>query len=197
MDHRPDDILRLFYGVLLPADVQQQVAGLQRRLAAADARVKWVEPENLHLTLRFLGEQPALVLRDLKLLGHKLASECAPWEAQLQSLGAFPKLSRPQTLYVGMGAGLEPLTHLGARLNHKLEHEMIVSADDKPFHPHCTIGRVKQEKGLRGLVDLIQQDLGFATASFRCDHFQLLSSKLAASGPTYEILGEFGLGARG
>ncbi|MBU0609602.1 MAG: RNA 2',3'-cyclic phosphodiesterase [Armatimonadetes bacterium] len=197
MDHKPDDILRLFYGVLLPPEVQQEVAALQQRLAASGVRIKWVEPENLHVTLKFLGELPALALRDLKLVGHKLAADLSPWEVQLQGLGAFPKLSRPQSLWVGVGPGLEPFTHLGKRLNEKLEQEMIAGGDTKPFHPHCTIGRVKQPHGLRELTELVQKELDFAPQAFRCDHFQLMCSKLAASGPTYEVLAEFGLGTRG
>jgi 2'-5' RNA ligase len=197
MDPRPDEILRLFYGVLLPPAVQQEAAALQERLAAPGVRVKWVEPHNLHVTLRFLGEQPALALRDLKLLGHKLAAESSPWQAQLQGLGAFPKLSQPQTLWLGVGEGLEPLNFLGQRLNRMLEDEMIVGGDAKPFHPHCTVGRVKQERGLKPLADRLQQETGFVSQPFTCDCFQLMSSKLGPQGPTYDVLAEFHLGRRG
>ncbi len=197
MDRKPDDILRLFFGVLLPPDVQEEMAALQQRLAASGVRVKWVEPHNLHVTLKFLGEMQALVLRDLKLIGHKLAAEMPPWTARLQGLGAFPKLARPQTLWVGLGEGEEPMAHLGKRLNQKLEHEMIAAMDAKPFRPHCTLGRVKQETRLRGLIDLVHRETEFASQPFRCDHFELMCSTLSAAGPTYEVLAEFGLGTRG
>lgn len=197
MEPKPDDMLRLFFGVLLPPEVRQDVAALQERLAQSKTRVKWVEPENLHVTLRFLGELPAMVLRDLKLLGHKLAAESAPWELQLNGLGAFPKLRQPQVLWLGVGHGAEPLTHLGRCLNQKLEDGLIVARDPKAFHPHCTLGRVKQERGLRELIDLVQQDAGYSSVAFSCDHYQLLCSKLGPSGPEYEMLAEFKLGRRG
>lgn len=194
MDHRPDDILRLFFGVMLPPDVQHELAVLQQRLAGTDVRVKWVEPENLHVTVRFLGALPALVLRDLKLLAHKLATELTPWELQLRGLGAFPRLARPQALWVAVGPGAEPCAHLAKRLNRQLEEAMIVGGDNKPFHPHCTIARVKQERGLHELIALVEQEAGFTASAFRCEAFQLLCSTLGPAGPTYEVLGEFHLG---
>jgi 2'-5' RNA ligase len=197
MDPQPDDILRLFYGVLLPAPVQQEIAALQRRLAGSGVRVKWVEPENLHVTLKFLGELPGLAVPDLKLLGHKLAAEMPPWEVQMQGLGAFPKLSRPQTLWLSLGQGLESFAHLGKRLNQKLEDEMIAGGDTKALHPHCTLGRVRQDGGLRNLVELMQKDLDFTSQAFQCDCFQLMCSKLEPTGPTYQVVVEFHLERRG
>jgi len=197
MDPMPDEILRLFYGVMLPAPVQQEIAALQQRLAGSGVRIKWVEPENLHVTLKFLGELPAQAARDLKLLGHKLAAEVSPWDVQVQGLSAFPKVSRPQTLWLGIGQGLEAFAHLGKLLNRKLEDEMIAGGDAKPFHPHCTLGRVRQDGGLSRLVELMHQDLDFTSQAFGCDRFQLMCSKLERTGPTYRVLGEFHLGRRG
>lgn len=194
MERKPDDVVRLFYGILLPAPAREAVVGLQERLAVPQTRVKWVEPENLHLTLRFLGEMPSLVLRDLKLLGHKLAAEVPPWEMQLQGLGAFPKLKQPQALWVGVGEGSEPLSHLARRLNGLLEDEMIAGGDRKPFHPHCTVGRVKQPQGVRPLIEAMQHEAGFTCESFRCEHFQLMCSTLTETGPQYEVAAEFKLG---
>ena len=190
-----DRVLRLFYGILLPAPIQQEVASLQERLRPCGAKVKWVAPENLHLTLNFLGEVAALALPDLKLAGAKVAAEMPAWDARLQGLGAFPKLKQPRTLWVGASEGAEPMAHLAGQLAHLLVEEALVACDDrKPFHAHCTFGRVKAPQGVQALVKLMEQENKFTASPFRCDQFQLMASELEASGPRYTVLASFSLG---
>ncbi|MEI6500738.1 MAG: RNA 2',3'-cyclic phosphodiesterase, partial [Armatimonadota bacterium] len=97
--------LRLFFGLKLTDEVRPQVVELQGRLRGCGARVKWVEPENLHFTLRFLGEMPVLMVRDLKSIGKHVAAEMHPWNLRLQGLKAFPKVDAPQTIYAGATPG--------------------------------------------------------------------------------------------
>lgn len=190
-----DTVLRLFYGILLPPQIQRELAGLQERLAQSGARVKWVEPDNLHITLVFLGELPAIALHDLKLAGAKVGAETSAWDLNLRGVGAFPKLRQPHTLWAGVGEGAEGVAHLAGQLAHMLVEEALAACDDrKPFHAHCTLGRVKPQRNVQPLVTQMQQESGFTAGPVCCDQFELLASELSEAGPKYTLIGSFALG---
>ncbi|HEX2988868.1 MAG TPA: RNA 2',3'-cyclic phosphodiesterase, partial [Chloroflexota bacterium] len=133
-------------------------------------KVKWVERENLHITLKFLGATPALMVPDLREVGEALAAELEPFELQLRGVGAFPKLSRPQTIVVKTGTGADELTVLAKLLHQRLAEEaLLVENDKKPFVPHCTLGRVRQESGLGRLVEAYMAIVGSVWASIRSE----------------------------
>jgi len=188
----PEESWRLFFAVRVPERIVAELAALQERLQVSGVKVKWVEPHNLHFTLKFLGATPARMARDLKAVGLRLAHECEPFAVQLQGVGAFPKVTRPQTLWVGVGQGQEQLGKLARKLHQALEDEaLLLEPNGKPFVPHCTIGRVKQEAGLGALSEALVQEEEFATASFACDSFGLYRSELEAGGPVYTEVGVF------
>lgn len=188
----PEESWRLFFAVKVPEALSTELAALQARLQCSGVKVKWVEPHNLHFTLKFLGATPARMSRDLKAVGQRLAHECEPFAVQLQGVGAFPKVSRPQTVWVGVGQGQEQLGKLARKLHKALEDEaLLLEPDGKPFVPHCTIGRVKQEWGLGALSEALVQEEEFATPTFPCEAFGLYRSELKAEGPVYTEVGLF------
>jgi len=190
----PDASLRLFFGLKLTDEVRPQVVELQQRLRDAGGKVKWVEPENLHFTLRFLGDMPALMVRDLKGIGKRVATEVHPWSLTLQGVGAFPKVRHPQTIFAGVGDGATPLTRLAQKLSRALEDCAIIEADRKPFVAHCTLGRVKPERGLGGLVAALEAEANFTAGPMTCSSFSLLFSALTESGPHYTEIASFAFG---
>lgn len=187
----PEASLRLFFGLKLTDEVRPQVVELQQRLRGTGVKVKWVEPENLHFTLRFLGEMPALMVRDLKGIGKHVAAEIHPWSLTLQGLEAFPRASQPQTIFAGVGEGAEQLTRLARKLSRALEDAAIAEPDTKPFVAHCTLGRVKQERALEPLVAAMEAEEAFGAGPMTCHSFSLLVSQLAASGPVYTEIANF------
>lgn len=194
----PEEAWRLFFAVKLLPEVAAQVAALQERLQKAGGKVKWVEPHNLHFTLKFLGATPARMAEDLMAVGRTLAQECEPFEAQLRGVGAFPRLERPQTLYVGVGQGDEQLARLACKLHQTLADEaLLLQADNKPFVGHCTIGRVKQERGLVPLCEALGREEGFHSEPFECAAFGLYRSELTARGPVYTEVGLFSARRKG
>lgn len=185
--------LRLFFGLRLADEVREAVVALQERLRTPGVKVRWVEAANLHFTLGFLGDQPAHTVPALTAVGEQIAATRAPWPLQLQALGAFPKLHRPQTIFVGTATGGEPLAALAADLSARLQERRLAPADPKPFVAHCTIGRVKQERGLSPLADALQAELAFGAGPMTCDCFELLASELTPAGPIYTPLARFEL----
>jgi len=178
---------------MLPAEIQQELEALQSRLAETQAPVRWTAPHNLHLTLRFLGEMSSKNVLKLKDIGCEIAERIPAWQLRLRGVGAFPDVAHPQIIWAGVGEGQEPLQQLSAALNHALAIPELVRPESKPFHPHCTLGRVKAQRGLNGLIAQMCIEAQFASAPFFCEAFQLLQSTLTREGPIYEVLETFAL----
>ncbi len=139
--------MRLFVALLLPPAVTDELAAVQQRLQRSGAHpVKWVTPAAIHLTLQFLGEvadsRVSALLAALEPV-HPAAS-APPIHAGLGAVGAFPHRRRPQTVWVGVEGDLAALKWL---------HQAVVTAlmplgflpEERPFHPHLTLGRVRRE----------------------------------------------------
>ena len=189
----PDDALRLFYAVLLPPALQSAIAELQQRLRRHGARVGWGAPENLHFTLKFLGEVPARMLLDLRRVGVETARRCAPTVVTLEGVGAFPNPRHPRVIWVGTGEGAHQLGHLARALHRNLEASALFLGDSRPFAAHCTIGRVRDPRDTDGLAAAIGSEASFAPGSLECTEFHLMLSELSRSGPTYGSLARFPL----
>lgn len=186
---------RLFFGLKLTDEVRPQVVSLIERLQQTDVKVKWVEPENLHFTLKFLGWMPALVLPTLSTIGQQLAAQTAPWSLTLHGVGAFPKIRYPQVVFVGSCDGAERLTRLATNLDRMLAECAIAEAEKRAFVAHCTLGRVKQTRGVAALAPLLEAEREFEAGPMTCTHFSLLQSELRRSGPIYTEIENFAFGA--
>lgn len=187
---------RLFFAVPLSVEVRSLLTGLQQRLAESGVRVKWVEPPNLHLTLRFLGDQPDDRLEELREIAQAVAGAHAPFALALQGVGAFPEPKHPRTLWVGTGEGGEALTALGRDLSQALEAAGVVAPEGKPFAAHCTLGRVRQEGGL-GPLSTALAAATVTSAPWPVTHFVLYASRLSSAGPVYRPLHEYELNTAG
>jgi 2'-5' RNA ligase len=139
---------RVFVALLLDEAARRTVAAEVERLRPLSRAVAWVPPQNLHLTLKFLGEQPEPRLADVVAGMEGAAARTAPFALTLHGTGAFPGLDKPRVLWVGVAQGaLEART-----LQSRVEEELAARGfprDSRPWHPHLTIGRVFDERRWR------------------------------------------------
>ena len=183
--------LRAFIAVEIPHEIRQAIheqatVALKRTIGPL---VRWVPPENLHLTLKFLGDiSPASVDMLTQMLRAE-ADAARPFEMHVGGLGSFPSLRRARVLYIGIqaGAGLEALNHGIESACVRLGYE----AEERPFSPHLTLGRVRQEvspadgQKIRAALEGLRIDsLGTA----RVDSAHLFKSDLKPSGSVYTQL---------
>lgn len=124
--------MRAFIAVEISEGARTEVARLQETLITAGADVKWVEPRNLHLTLKFLGEVPEEKIPALTESLGRTAAETPPFSFSLQGVGAFPRMEHPRVIWVGVQEGKEQLVQLAEKVG-----------GERPFSPHLTIGRVR------------------------------------------------------
>jgi len=179
--------MRLFIAIDVSDEVRRAAAELMAKLRASGADCKWVEPENLHLTLRFLGETPAEKIAEVKALMLQ-ACRKPPLAIIFEKLGAFPSWNDPRVIWVGVGQGAGELSALAGELG--------PDPEGRAFSAHLTIGRVRSRRHLAELRRAAAS-AGFARLAQRADRLILFESRLTPRGPVYEALHEEKLGARG
>ena len=186
--------MRAFIGIGLPGACRAAIARALSPFQAERGRVAWVREENLHVTLKFLGEiRPEQVdgIAALLLAG---GADVPPFDCDVAGAGAFPSLRAPRVLWVGIR---EPLELVG-KLQQNIETALSRSGfprEDRPFHPHVTAGRVKGSLP-PGWGDRFAGALsGVRFGSARVESFQLYESRLSPAGATYTVAREFPLGA--
>jgi len=180
---------RTFIALPLPEPVGRKLAGLQEKLARQLSGVRWVEPAGFHVTLNFLGN---VVDTDLHLVC-KAAAEvvCAAeaLEANLEGVGAFPDPSRPRVIWAGISTGGEPLTELHHGLARALA-ALGYRSDEPRFHPHVTIGRIKNVgKPSTDLTSIVASNRTWSGGSFQARELLVYASNLGSDGPVYSPLG--------
>ena len=179
-------LVRCFVAVDLedPA-IASKIAAVQEQLKGAGAKLKLVELENLHLTLRFIGEIP----RDLieRVVEALRGVEFTPFTVHFVGLGAFPNPRRPRVIWVGVEEGSRELSELSAKVNSVLA-KLKLPKPEEEFTPHLTIARVKS--GVGSLPMLIEENKSLELGSMLVDRFRLKKSTLTSRGPIYETLFE-------
>src|SRR5512139_1988884 len=136
-------MLRAFIAVEIPAEIQQKIHRETSNLRKGiDALVRWVPPQNMHLTLKFLGDVSPNSLEFLRQMLRNEAANIQCFDIHLAGLGAFPNLKRPRVLYIGIQApaALDALVRGIEAASRRLGYE----AEERPFSAHLTLGRVRQ-----------------------------------------------------
>jgi RNA 2',3'-cyclic 3'-phosphodiesterase len=180
--------MRLFVGVDINARVVERIAEcldeLRRRVAqrAPRARISWVLPDRLHVTVRFIGEATETQAREIAAsLSPTLPLD--PFEAIFTGIGAFPPHGPPRVLWVGIGAGVEPFVALEREVTARLD-ACGMPPEERPYRPHVTIARVREPAGLRASPLLDEFDARAFGAS-SVETITLFQSRLSPKGSVY------------
>ena len=183
--------MRLFVAVEIGSEVQaaasRVIHDLIRRTeqSAPHARVTWVRTENLHLTVRFIG-QVNLTDSEKMVKAFERPLRTALFDLTIEGTGTFPPKRPPRVIWAGIAGGLDALHAVEQEVRARLK-AVATAADDRDYHPHLTLGRVKDATGLRPAVLL----KGFEHAVFgvlRVGAVTLFESRLSPKGPTYIAL---------
>lgn len=189
--------IRAFIAVTLPPEVRHFLTGLQRKVKqTADVPVKWVETENLHLTLAFLGNVDEAKMPDISKALHAAASGVRPLTLKVAGLGVFPSPRRPRIVWAGLTGDVPELQRLQRAIVDCLG-PLGFSPDDKPFRPHLTLGRVRDSASSAQSETLGKAVAEMATTgeqSFSVADVHLIKSHLTGSGPIYTVIGSVKLG---
>jgi 2'-5' RNA ligase len=142
-------VMRLFIALELPDKVVTTLQNMQQQLRRSGQHpVKWVDPANIHLTLRFLGEVSEQQMPVLLAALEAVQVESSHAMLHLQKAGAFPNLKRPQVIWAGVGGGVDALARFQQAISRELE-PLGFPPETRPFHAHITLGRVRRDSSTR------------------------------------------------
>jgi 2'-5' RNA ligase len=189
---------RSFVALLLNEEARTAVAAEIERLRPLARAVAWVPARNLHITLRFLGEQGEPALEQARGALQEAAAATTPFTLGLHGLGAFPGFERPRILWAGVAQGALEVRELQARVERALE-ERGIAREPRPWHPHLTIGRVFDERRWRretspDLRQAVARAGSLPFASVPITAVSLMRSDLSPSGARYTELAAVALG---
>lgn len=179
--------MRLFIAINLPKKQRTRIYSAARKLREAEIPIRWIEPENFHITLKFLGE----VRRDRvpaieRALG-RVAGATGAFSTDLGGFGAFPTVRRPRVVWLGVGANPE-LRCLKQDLEWTLG-DLGFDAETRAFHPHVTLGRAESDGGagaFRGLDELIG-GMSFGD-ELKVHTLDLMRSSVSKDGARYDVV---------
>lgn len=181
-------MIRAFVALHISPEAKGDIADFSERIFGGIRGVKPVEKENLHLTLKFLGEIPmddtAEICRTLK----EASASISPFTIALRVVGAFPNSHRPRVVWVGIE---EPEGKL-RELNRRIEKSLTALGYRKEEHessPHLTIGRVKFQDAAGMLAEIIEKEKDADFGVEEIDSFYLMMSELSSRGPKYTVIG--------
>jgi RNA 2',3'-cyclic 3'-phosphodiesterase len=183
---------RLFCAVKVPHTEAIGAALDAYQQALHGESIKWVEPFNLHLTLKFFGDTPNRETDNIIPALHKAAAACPPFSFQVQGCGTFGSPRLPRVIWLGI-KNAKPLSDLYHEVNHQLEPLGYVP-DKKIFTPHLTIARIKHLRNPHALTKVESELMESVFSQVTVNHFYLMESVLRREGPLYKVVEEFELG---
>ena len=181
--------MRSFIAIELPEEIRTILSGAQDELKQTQADVKWVKPENIHLTLKFLGDIEQDLIKKIHPILNEIAQKSSSFSLYLSNLGAFPKLQYPRVIWIGLTNDRGVL-----EIANDLEKQLIkigLPAESRGFSSHITLGRVRSginRKALTEKLEFLNRNLSSPRPEFKVLNLTLFKSTLTPQGPIYEAI---------
>lgn len=181
------DIIRAFIAFELPERIISSIRNVQDGIKNYGFKVRWVRPENIHLTLKFLGD---IEEADTEVVGGTISEAVkgyGPISLAAKGIGVFPGIKRPRVIWVGLTGQMESLIDLHESLDENLE-TIGFPRENRPFKGHLTLGRAKGNIDPKRLFDAMEEFKGFESETFVANQIILFKSELKPSGAVYTKL---------
>jgi len=179
--------VRTFIAIVLDNSLHPTMSRIIEKLSSSNAKVKWVEPENVHLTLKFLGNVEEERLPEVFEACERAVKDMRAIDLEMKALGCFPDVKSPRIVWLGIERGAEGVRKLQERVESELR-AVGFPKEEKTFKAHLTIGRVKGKQGLSRLCRLLEEEKNFFVGSMRCEKISVMKSKTLPAGPVYSEL---------
>jgi len=188
--------IRSFIAVELPAEIKIALAKMQARLKRGGGeRIKWVDPDIMHLTLKFLGNIDSALTGTITAALGEACRGIGPFPIEIGGPGVFPNARRVQVVWVGLKGEVEKLGRLQKNIDTVLT-PLGFTAENRPFTPHLTLARVREEAGpeeRQSLGQLVTATVPEDGGLFKVDAVHLMRSQLTRNGPIYTRISSVGL----
>ena len=180
------ETVRAFIAVDMGGEIREKLDGLQRNLKKVHANVRWVKPQNMHLTLAFLGDLPVEKITPLQTALGGAFQGLEPFELDVAGTGFFGRPNHPSVIWAGI-AECPSLMELQRKAVGAL-HVAEIEFDNRPFSPHLTLGRVKAPHHTESLLGMLEKGKTATFGRTWIDSAELIRSKLSPKGAEYTVL---------
>lgn len=191
--------IRAFIAVEIDEPLRAELDKLQARLQSriGGSALRWTKPEQIHLTLKFLGDVRAGTIGDLEAALRRACAGLAPFTMALEGLGCFPSPKKPSVVWVGISRGAEQIKELFARVERETRG-FSERREDHDFHPHLTIGRVRKASfaELRRIGELIQSAQCGTLGEISVTAVHLMKSEFSPGGAEHTRLAAVAFGSK-
>jgi RNA 2',3'-cyclic 3'-phosphodiesterase len=178
---------RTFIAVPLAPDIRRRALEVIYQLQPVAGDVKWVEPDNMHWTLQFLGNVDDLETPAICDAIAEAVSDVEPFELIVEGVGAFPSADRPRTLWLGAGRGSNEMSTLQSAIELALE-PFGFRGEKRRYRPHVTLGRAGRGDSPQELAELLATFADFSAGTMLIDEVTIFASLLTRQGPEYRVL---------
>lgn len=189
--------IRCFVAIELPREVKSGLSRIQAKLKSVeDFPVKWVDPDSIHLTLKFLGNVKPEMTTQITELVREASLGFSPFQLEIKGLGVFPNPRRVQVIWVGVSGDVEKLLKLQKAVESNLTRLGFVP-EARAFTPHLTLGRVRERASSaerERLGELVAKTNFEAGGAFLVSSISLMRSQLTREGPIYSQISSVQLG---
>ena len=179
-----DKTIRTFIAIELPAKIIDGLKEIQDELKDGTNKVTWVKPENIHLTIKFLGDIAADKIDSIAGLLESAAAKSHSFDISVKGVGGFPTIDNPRVLWVGIEEGNVNLSALYNNIEYALS-AIDFAKEERPFKPHLTLGRIKFLKDKKGLKERIERFKDTTLGEYMVDGICLFQSRLTTEGAVH------------
>ncbi|MEW6418423.1 MAG: RNA 2',3'-cyclic phosphodiesterase [Nitrospirota bacterium] len=186
--------LRCFVAIGIPEPIKRDIGEFIEIMKKYNVDIKWVRHENLHFTLKFLGNTPEVLLPKIREALLNIVLSYEPFYIRLYSTGVFPNKRHPRVIWVGVED-----SEILKKLKNDIEDSMALlgyQKEDKKFIPHLTLGRVRSQKGIVNLINELDNFKGKDFGSVNIEDIKLMKSELNPKGAEYSCIYEIPFGRK-
>ncbi|MGQ9693191.1 MAG: RNA 2',3'-cyclic phosphodiesterase [Thermodesulfobacteriota bacterium] len=182
--------IRSFLAIEIPAILHHPMEHLQSKLKETQADVKWVAPQNMHLTIKFFGAISPEKLAQASQIIQPIVAQCRPFSITISGLSCFPSPHRPRVIWLGINKGNREI----ALLQKEIEEKLLAAgfpAEERAFTPHLTMGRVRSGRNLSEFHHCLVGNQNWEVGTFEAREIVLFKSDLKPTGAIYTRLRTF------
>jgi 2'-5' RNA ligase len=179
--------IRTFIAIELPETITRAISEIQEGIKSYGFNIRWVRPENIHLTLKFLGDIKEDETDKIARVIFESVRTCSPISLSAKGIGVFPGIKRPRVIWVGVSGQINPLFKLQKKLEDGLKG-LGFKKEKRAFRAHLTLGRIKDRIDSKRFGGTLRTFGGFESETFIADEIILYKSELKPTGAVYTQL---------
>ncbi len=183
--------MRVFIGIKLDDRVHEEIEKFLAPFKKISSPVRWVNPENVHVTLKFIGEVAEEKYAKIEKYLGEAEFDTGPFDLRLAGCGKFGRRETLDIFWIGI-TPCDSLTRVFKKIEDSLA-KLGIEKENRPFTPHITVGRNKKNFNFKSFLQLVEENRDRSISEFNVDRFQVFKSQLRPEGPVYTILKEIPL----